>query len=169
MKKLLPRPLLSLALLGLWLMLNQSLAPADWLLGALIACAIPLWVRPLLTHRLQIHKPWALVRLLGWSLVEIARSALAVSSIILFRRSKNVHSEFIRIPLDMHDPHGLALLSCLINCTPGTVWVDIVDNHELLLHVFDLQDEIWWQNTIKSHYEQPLMQIFEGIKPCSQH
>ncbi|MFY9180627.1 MAG: Na+/H+ antiporter subunit E [Venatoribacter sp.] len=166
MKKLLPRPWLSIALLAIWLLLNQTLDPAHWLLGALIGWAVPLWVQPLLTHRLRIYKPWLLLRLLGWSLMEIVRSAMAVSSIILFKRSKNVHSEFIRIPLDMRDPHGLAMLSCLINCTPGTVWVDIVDNHQLLLHVFDLQDEAWWINTIKGRYEQPLMEIFEGAKAC---
>lgn len=166
MKKLLPRPLLSFVLLGIWLMLNQSLDLAHWLLGMLLAWAVPLWVQPLITHPIRIHHPWVLIRLLGWSFVEIVRSALAVSSIILFRRSGKVHSEFIRIPLDMHDPHGLALLSCLINCTPGTVWVDIVDNHQLLLHVFDLQDEAWWVNTIKSRYEQPLMEVFEGVRPC---
>lgn len=166
MNKLLPQPLLSVALLLVWLLLNQSLALSHWLLGGLIAWLIPLWVRPLLPHSLHIHQPWVLLRLLGWSLIEIVRSAIGVSSIILLKRSKNVHSEFIRIPLDLRDPHGLALLSCLINCTPGTVWVDIVDNHELLLHVFDLQDEAWWINTIKTRYEQPLMQVFEGAAPC---
>ncbi|WNO59674.1 Na+/H+ antiporter subunit E [Rheinheimera sp. MMS21-TC3] len=167
MNKLLPQPFLSAVLLVVWLLLNQSVELSHWILGGLVAWFIPLWVQPLLLHRLRIHKPWVLIRLLGWSLVEIVRSALAVSSIILFKRSKNVHSEFIRIPLDMRDPHGLAMLSCLINCTPGTVWVDIVDNHELLLHVFDLQDEAWWVNTIKSRYEQPLMEVFEGVTTCS--
>lgn len=166
MKKLLPRPLLSLALLIIWLLLNQSLELTQLLLGAVIAWLIPLSIQPLLLHRLRIYKPWVLVRLLGWSLIEIVRSAVAVSSIILFKRSENVHSEFILIPLDLRDPHGLALLSCLINSTPGTVWVEISENHELLLHVFDLQDEAWWVNTIKNRYERPLMEIFEGADPC---
>ncbi|NLJ91979.1 MAG: Na+/H+ antiporter subunit E [Aeromonadales bacterium] len=164
--KQLPQPILSLLLLLVWLLLNQSLAPAHWLLGTLIAWGIPLWVQPLNMHKVRIYKPWVLLRLLAWALIEIIRSAITVSSIILFKRSKNVLSEFIRIPLDMHDPHGLALLSCLINTTPGTVWVELTEEHELLLHVFDLQDEAWWINTIKTRYEQPLMEVFEGVSSC---
>ena len=54
------------------------------------------------------------------------------------------------------------MLSCLINSTPGTVWVEILpDSHELSLHVFDLHDAQWWVNTIKQRYEQPLREIFE--------
>jgi multisubunit Na+/H+ antiporter MnhF subunit len=34
--------------------------------------------------------------------------------------------------------------------------VDLLpDGHELLLHVFDLHDEAWWIDTIKTRYEQP--------------
>ncbi|MBL4953526.1 Na+/H+ antiporter subunit E, partial [Neobacillus sp. YIM B02564] len=59
-------------------------------------------------------------------------------------------------------PFGLALLSCLINSTPGTVWVEILpESHQLALHVLDLHDEQWWIDTIKSRYEQPLIEIFE--------
>lgn len=162
MKRLLPHPWLSLALLGIWLLLNQSVALVHWMLGGAIAWLVPLWVQPLLTHQLRIHKPWVLLRLLAWALVEIVRSAVAVSSIILFKRRDKVHSEFILIPLDLRDAHGLALLSCLINSTPGTVWVELTDEHNLLLHVFDLQDEAWWINTIKQRYERPLIDVFEG-------
>ena len=167
MKKLFPRPGMSVVLLCIWLMLNQSLDPTYLLTGALIAWWIPLWVQLLLPQKLRIHNPWMLVRLLSWALIEIIRSNIGVSRIILFRRSKGIHSEFIHIPLDMRNPHGHALLSCLINCTPGTVWVELTpDNRQLLLHVFDLHDEAWWVDTIKTRYEQPLMAIFEGATSC---
>jgi multicomponent K+:H+ antiporter subunit E len=46
--------------------------------------------------------------------------------------------------------------------TPGTVWVEILpERYELALHVFDLNDEAWWVDTIKTRYEQPLMLIFQ--------
>lgn len=162
MSSYLPHPLLSSVLLVIWLLLNQSMALAHWLLGITIALIIPLWIKPLVTHSVRIYRPWVLLRLLGWALIEIVRSALAVSSIIVFRRNAQVYSDFIRIPLDLKDPHGLALLSCLMNCTPGTVWVELTSDHYLLLHVFDLQDEAWWIDTIKTRYEHPLMLIFEG-------
>ena len=154
---------LSAALLALWLLLNQTLEIAHLLLGAVLAIAAPLATRslqPLAFPRLK--KPIVLVRLLSMALVEIVRSGFNVSRIILFSQPRRLQSQFIRIPLDLRSPYGLALLSCLINSTPGTVWVEILpDRPVLALHVFDLHDEQWWIDTIKSRYEKPLIEIFE--------
>ncbi|NMG29642.1 Na+/H+ antiporter subunit E [Aromatoleum evansii] len=170
MKRWLPSPKLSVALLLMWLVLNQSLEPAHWLLGGVLAIVGPLLARPLQPHGYgYIARLPALVRLLGMATVEIVRSSFNVSQIILFRRSEGVNSQFIRIPLDLRSPHGLALLSCLINTTPGTVWVDLLpERHELLLHVFDLHDERWWVETIKTRYEQPIIEVFEAPAPPGQ-
>lgn len=164
MKRLFPRPLTSATLFALWLLINQTLAPAHVLLALALAVAIPL-----MTSRLQPRpdpaprKPLALFRLLAFALVEIIRSCFNVSRIILFVKPDQVKSQFMRIPLDLENPYGLAMLSCLINTTPGTVWVEILPGtRELALHVFDLHDEAWWVDTIKTRYEKPLIEIFEG-------
>ncbi|MYZ53299.1 Na+/H+ antiporter subunit E [Malikia spinosa] len=164
MRRWLPSPWLSVCLLLTWLLLNQSLEPAHWLLGGILAILAPLLARPLQPHgHARIRRPLALLRLLGLSAIEILRSCVNVTQIILLRRSADVNSRFIRIPLDLRSPHGLALLSCLINITPGTVWVDLLpERHELLLHVFDLHDEAWWVDTIKTRYERPIMEVFEA-------
>lgn len=164
MRRWLPSPWLSVCLLLTWLLLNQSLEPAHWLLGGILAILAPLLARPLQPHgHARIRRPLALLRLLGFSAIEILRSCFNVTQIILLRRSADVNSQFIRIPLDLRSPHGLAMLSCLINITPGTVWVDLLpERHELLLHVFDLHDEAWWVDTIKTRYERPIMEVFEA-------
>lgn len=158
-----PSPSLSVAILVIWLLLNQSVAPAHLLLGALLAILAPLLTRPLRPLKaVPFRKPLVMIRLLSMALVEIVRSCFNVSRIILFVNPKGLQSQFIRIPLDLKSPHGLALLSCLINTTPGTVWVEILPNsNDLALHVFDLHDEQWWVDTIKTRYEQPLIEIFD--------
>lgn len=163
MSRWLPSPLLSVCLLLMWLLLAQSATPGHWLLGGLLGFVAPLLARPLQPHgHPRVARPLAFGRLLWLSAIEIVRSCFNVSSIILFRQSAKVNSQFVRVPLDLRNPHGLALLSCLINSTPGTVWVEILpDTHELLLHVFDLHDEQWWVDTIKAHYEQPIIELFE--------
>ncbi|MFA7094908.1 MAG: Na+/H+ antiporter subunit E [Gammaproteobacteria bacterium] len=167
MKRWLPAPLTSAALLLTWLLLNQSVAPAHLLLGTLLAIAVPLLTRPL--QPLGDPRPQRLLvlfRLLRMALAEIIRSAFNVSRIILFTNPKGVNSQFIRIPLDLRNPYGLALLSMLINTTPGTVWAEIIPGtHDLALHVFDLHDEAWWVDTIKTCYEKPLIEIFDGGAP----
>lgn len=164
MKRLLPSPLLSLVLLATWLLLNQSLDAAHLLLGSLLAIVAPLLSRPLQPDgHARIHRPLALLKLLGKASVEVIRSCFNVTRIILFARAEGLNSQFIRIPLHLQSPHGLAVLAGIINMTPGTVWVEILpDSHELVLHVFDLHDARWWIDTIKGQYEQPLMEIFEG-------
>lgn len=164
MKRWLPSPLVSGMLMLLWLLLNQSLEPAHLLLGAGLGLIAPVLAAPLLRPIgfPRPKKPMALLRLLWMALVEIVRSCFNVSRIILFVKPHGLNSQFIKIPLDLRNPYGLALLSCLINSTPGTVWVEILpDSNELALHVFDLHDEQWWIDTIKTRYEQPIIDIFE--------
>lgn len=161
MSRWLPAPRVSLLLLIMWLLLNQSIAPADIVLAVLLALGIPIWLRPLLPTEVVIRKPWVIFRLVAGVLIEIARSCYNVSRIILFTKSERLNTQFMTIPLDLRSPYGLAVLSCIINTTPGTVWVELLpDSHDLALHVFDLQDEQWWVDTIKTRYEQPLREIF---------
>ena len=163
MKRWLPHPVVSLALCGLWLLLNQTLYPGHILLGLALGIAGPILTRnlnPLGYPRLR--KPIVALRLFGFAAVEVVRSCLNVGRIILFADYANLNSQFIRVPLTMRDPYGLAALSCLINMTPGTVWTEVQpERHELILHVFDLHDAQWWVDTIQTRYEQPLLQIFE--------
>lgn len=163
MMRWLPTPFVSLALCVLWLLLNQTLYPGHILLGALLGVAVPYLTRRLVPIGYpRLRKPLVALRLLGFASVEVVRSCLNVSRVILFADYANLNSQFIRVPLTMRDPYGLAALSCLINMTPGTVWTEIhPEKHELILHVFDLHDAAWWVDTIKTRYEAPLMDIFE--------
>ncbi|MCD2517984.1 Na+/H+ antiporter subunit E [Massilia sp. G4R7] len=167
----LPYPFVSLLLGALWLLLNQAIDPANLLFGALLGVAIPL-----LTRRLQplgyprLRKPLVFLRLIGMASREVVRSCFNVCRIILFRDYQTVRAEFMRVPLTLRDPYGLAMLSCLINMTPGTVWVEVLpETHELSLHVFDLHDQQWWIDTIKDRYERPLIEIFESESPENDH
>lgn len=163
MKRWLPYPLVSLGLGVFWLLLNQEAGPGNLLLGAALGIAVPLLTRALLPLGYpRLRRPAAIAHLLAVSLREVVRSCLNVSRIILFADYKQVNSQFVRVPLDLRDPYGLALLSCLINMTPGTVWVEILPDYELALHVFDLHDEQWWIATIKQRYEEPIIAIFES-------
>jgi multicomponent K+:H+ antiporter subunit E len=163
MRRWLPSALVSATLLLIWLLLNQSLAPADWLLGAVFGISAPLLARRLMEPigYPRLARPVALFRLLALSLVEIVRSAINVGRLIVFPTSGGLNAQFIKIPLDLRNPYGLALLSCLVNMTPGTVWVETLDDGKVLvLHVFDLHDEQWWIDTIKTSYEKPIIEIF---------
>lgn len=163
MRRWLPHPVVSLGLCALWLLLNQSLSPGNLLLGILLGIAIPLLSRRMLPLGYpRVHAPAAMLRLLVMASVEIVRSCFNVSRIILSGGKRKANAQFILVPLSIRDPYGLAMLSGLINMTPGTVWVEILpERYELSMHVLDLHDSQWWIDTIKNRYERPLITIFE--------
>jgi multicomponent K+:H+ antiporter subunit E len=161
-RRVLPYPILSLSLLLLWLLLNQSLSPGHLLLGTCLAIGGGLVLTALEPSPVHLHRPAALV-ILGWLvLLDIVRSNIAVARIILGRRLPAVTSGFVDIPLDLRAPHGLATLAMIITATPGTIWVNYdPPTGVLTIHVLDLVDESIWSRTIKGRYERWLMEIFE--------
>ena len=145
----------------LWLVLNESLSAGQIALGV----ALALWftwaasrLRPL---RAKPRRLWKVIPLLLHVTVDVIKSNIAVAKLILNPRRNDFSPGFIKIPLTMRDPHGLAMLACIVTYTPGTVWVDLTDDHSLKLHVLDLQHEGDWIRLVQDRYERPLMEIFE--------
>ncbi|OWT54745.1 Na+/H+ antiporter subunit E [Candidimonas nitroreducens] len=147
-------------LLLLWLLLNNTLAPTQILLGAALALVLGRAAMALRPLRSRLRKPWAIARLLCVVALDVARSNLAVARLI-WSRTQQPTPGFIRIPLELRDPHGLAFLACIVTYTPGTVWTELASDGSLTLHVLDLDEESHWIDLIKQRYESPLMEIFE--------
>ncbi len=155
-------PVLPIAAFLLWLLLNDSIESGQIAIGLALAAFLALImprVRPLRARPKKFGK--AVV--LAWHVFcDIVRSNIAVAGIILGSPERRKYPGFMHIPLDMRDPHGLAVLSMIITATPGTVWAEISSDHSMLtLHVLELKDEAAWVRTIKQRYESPLMEIFE--------
>jgi multicomponent K+:H+ antiporter subunit E len=153
---------LPLALLAMWLMLNDSLALGQWLLGIALVMFVILTSASMRPLRARLRRPWVMVRLAVHVLIDITRSNFEVLGIILGPAERRRHGGFLEIPLDLRDPHGLAMLAAIVTSTPGTVWADLsADGTVLTLHVLELKDREYWLRTIKQRYERPLMEIFE--------
>ena len=162
-KRCLPSPPLSLALFIVWLLLNQSLEPATLLLAALLAIAVPLLTQSLRPARAKLRKPLLVLRLGGLVGCDLVVSALRVAQLLLTRRSRDIKSSFVRVPLAMRDPNALAALAMILCLTPGTAWGEIaLDRSTLLIHVFHEEDEAAFIDMVKTRYERPLMEIFES-------
>jgi multicomponent K+:H+ antiporter subunit E len=161
-KRLVPAPVLSLALLVLWLLLNRSLSAGHIVLGTVLALAIPLLtagLRPLPVH---IRKPGAVLRLALAVAVDTVRSNVAVARLLLAPGRRRHPAGFVHIPLDVRDPNALAVLATIVCITPGTAWAELaLDRSVLLLHVLELDDAATVIANVKRRYEAPLMEIFE--------
>ena len=160
-RRWLPYPILSALLLAIWLLLNQSVAPATMGLGALFGIALAKVFGLLRPPKARMRNYHLLGPLFVRVVRDIFRSNLAVARIVL-RRERRMHSGFVAIPLALTDRHGLAVLACIITSTPGTIWVNYDSTANILLiHVLDLVDEQGWIDTIKHRYERLLLEIFQ--------
>ena len=161
MTRVLPYPFLSLFLLAMWLLLNQSVSPGHIVLGAIVGVVGSLAISTLQVPTARVRRPLALFRLAFIVLTDIIRSNIAVAQIVL-TPGRKANSGFLTVQLDLRNEYALAILSCMLTSTPGTVWVNFDSaKGELLLHVLDLVDEQVWIDLIKNRYERLLMEIFE--------
>jgi len=153
-------PVLTGMLLVMWLLLNDSLSLGHVLLGLSLAVVLA-WssgvLRPL---QPRIRRAQLALVLFGLVLRDIVQSNLGVARIVLGLRKPR--PGFVKIPLDLTDPHGLAVLAGIVTATPGTVWVDHdTVSSTLTLHVLDLKSEQEWIDWIKNRYERLLLGVFE--------
>jgi multicomponent K+:H+ antiporter subunit E len=161
MSRVLPYPLLTAALVLMWMLLN-SFSLGQFLLGTAIAVAASHAMAALQPPKPRLRS-WRLVpKLAATVALDILQSNAAVAGIILLGRRRERVSGFVAIPLDLRDRTALAVLACIVTSTPGTAWIDYApDSGVLLIHVLDLADEKEWVDLIKNRYETLLVEIFE--------
>ncbi|WP_431858089.1 Na+/H+ antiporter subunit E [Azospirillum sp.] len=162
MTRWLPFPLLTAALLGVWLILNESVSPGTVILGCALSVGAVRVLTALDPPEGRFRRPLVALTLALVVLGDIVRSNMAVARIILNPAAGNRTPGFVRIPLDLRAPYGLATLACIITATPGTIWVEYESaGNSVLLHILDLVDDQVWIDTIKDRYEKRLMEVFE--------
>lgn len=159
--RLLPQPLISVALLLIWLLANNAASPGLIVSGLALALVIPL-----LTHRFWPEYPrrvryGALLRLLGVVIADIVVANLRVAVLILGPPDR-LRPGFLTLSLTVRSPHAITMLAGIISLTPGTVSANLSgDRRTLLVHGLDFGDPAAVAERIRSRYERPLLEVFE--------
>ncbi len=163
MKRLIPAPLLSAVLFFVWPLLNQSWTLGQLAVGALLAVSIPWFTEDLRPDKAVLRHPMLIVRLGLVVLCDIVKSNIDVAKGIL-GPEREIQPRFVWLPLSITDPHGIVALAGIITMTPGTLSSELTEDRRfLLIHVFSLADEAALIDDIKTRYEKPLQQIYEGV------
>lgn len=162
MNRLLPHPLLSVALWALWLMLVGSIAPGQLVLGAVLAAGIPFALAPWLGPRGKPLRNFrAITRLALVVLYDIVRSNVDVARRVL-GPERAIRPAFVRVPLALNDARAIGVLAAIITMTPGTLTAEIAaDCSHLTVHALHVDDPDALVADIKARYETPLKEIFE--------
>ena len=162
MHRLLPHPILSLALAAIWLLLVNNASAGQILLGLLLGWGIPLFTRSFWPDRVRVHRPLALLRFVGVVLYDILMANLTVAGLVL-GPPRRLRPAFVVLPLRLKSELAISLLANTICLTPGTVSARLsADRSELLVHVLDAADPQAVVAEIQARYEAPLLEVFES-------
>lgn len=162
MKKLFPAPLISLGLFVMWLLLNHSVSAGHVILALILALGLPVMFRELRPQRVRVRHFGTVLRLCFTVMVDTTASNIAVLRFLLLPSQRRHPPDFVKIPLELRDPNGLAVLAMIVCITPGTAWAELsLDRSMLMLHVLEVDDAQAIVNHVKTRYERPLMEIFE--------
>jgi multicomponent K+:H+ antiporter subunit E len=159
----LPHPALSVVLALVWLLLQQSLAPAHLLSALVLALVVPWLVHGFLGDGVRPRAPGAMLQLGLVVLWDIVVSNLTVAKIVLDPRS-NPQPAWVDVALDAEHPTAVTLLASIITMTPGTLSCVIDEQRRsILVHALDCSDVAEMAQQIKDRYERPLRRIFDGV------
>lgn len=160
-RKLLPHPLLTAMLTGVWLLLVNSTALGSIIMGLLLGLYIPVFTAQFWPDRPNLRNPLMIAEYMAIVLWDIIVANISVAVIILFKRNKDMRPEWISVPLELTSAEAITVLAGTITMTPGTVTSMVAaDGQSLLVHCLHTHDPDAVREDIKSRYERRLLEIF---------
>lgn len=160
-RRLIPHPFLSLALVLIWLGLVNTFTLGNLILGTVFGIVIPLLTAAYWPDRPAIARPLKIAEYIVIVLWDIVVANVVVASIILFRRERDINSRWIPVPLDLTSAEAITVLAGTITMTPGTVSAMLsADGRAILVHCLHTDDPDAVRDEIKSRYERRLKEIF---------
>lgn len=162
MRRLFPRPAMTLMLGIIWMFLNNSVTAGSFLLGLFFGWLIPFTVGPILLERAPSWKPLKLAKLMLIVLGDILLNNFRVAKLHLGPTSA-LRPAFLEVPIDLQNDTAISILVSIVSTTPGTISADLSGNkRSLLVHGLDVPDPDEIIREIKERYEAPLKEIY----PC---
>lgn len=159
--RLFPHPGLTVLLIAVWLLMLNSISVGGLVVAIILGTAIPVFTAPFWPDRPQLHFGWPIVDYLAVVILDILIANFHVARIILFRRSSDLRSTWLVIPLELRSAEAITMLAGTISLTPGTVSSDVsTDGRFLLVHALDVSDPAAEVARIKSRYEARLARVF---------
>lgn len=160
-RRLLPYPHLTVALIAVWMMLVNRFAWGSLVFAVILGLLLPLvtaiyW--PDRPGRLRPLKAAAYLLLVLW---DIVKANVEVTRLVLFVPNRDFRPAWICVPLDLTRPEAITALAATITLTPGTLSCDLSEDHRcLLVHCLHAPDPEAVVADIKARYESRLKEIF---------
>ena len=160
-RRLLPHPVLSLAVALVWLLLVNRLAWGSVVFALALGLVVPIVTEPYWPARARLRSPGRILRYGGIVIHDIVKANIDVARIVLFMPKADLRPAWLVVPLELTAPEAVAVLMGTITLTPGTVSCDLAeDGSALLVHALHAPDPAATVDEIKTRYEARLKEIF---------
>ncbi|MCG5536298.1 Na+/H+ antiporter subunit E [Ectothiorhodospira mobilis] len=157
----LPHPLMTLTLVGVWMLLLNGFSLGGLLLGAVLGVVIPIVTSHFWPGRPPLQAWDRALAFTALALWDVIVANVIVARLILFRDPATLASRWVRLPLELRSPEAITILAGTISLTPGTVSCDLsADGRALLVHCLDAPDAEAAVREMKTRYEARLKEIF---------
>jgi len=157
----LPHPLLTFALILLWMLLLNSFTMGGLVMGTFLGIVIPIITSNFWPERPRIRaygKALSYMLLVGW---DVLAANVLVARLILFCPASALRTRWVSVPIELESPEAITVLAATITMTPGTVSSDLsADGRSLLVHCLDAPDAEEAVLQMKTRYEARLKEIF---------
>lgn len=159
-RRFLPSIPQSLTVFIFWLLLVDGVDVANVLMALLLAIVLP-WISERLEREFarlgQLRHLPKLGLMLLW---DIFKANVTVAKQVLGPNHR-LHSQFVWVPLDLTNIHGISALASIITLTPGTLATELSEDRKyLLIHCLNVKDPEALIAEIKNRYEAPLKKVF---------
>ncbi len=160
MKKVFPKPILSVLLLITWCLVMMSVSVGNLIMGAILGLVVPLYTTRFWPNAPEVQKYGALMKYIVVFLYDVMVANIQVAWWILLPQHK-LRPRFIFIPLEIEHPFVITVFASTISLTPGTVSAHVSGDHKMLIvHSLNAADDDALVQEIKERYEKPLKEIF---------
>ncbi|MFP4327391.1 MAG: Na+/H+ antiporter subunit E [Paracoccaceae bacterium] len=162
LSRLLPHPWLTLLLVAVWQMLQNTVTLGTLVFGLILGLVIPVATAAYWPNRPRLRNLPMIVEYMLVVLWDIVVANVVVAYTILFKSNRTIRSQWVTVPLEVTSPEAITVLAGTITMTPGTVSADLsADGHSLLVHCLDTDNPEAMRDEIKHRYERRLKEIFE--------
>jgi multicomponent Na+:H+ antiporter subunit E len=149
---------INLILAFAWAALNGSITITSLLVGFVIGYVVLLVLEPLFAHSRYCRKLYDGIMLIGFFLYELVISSFKVAWDVLTPLQKSKPA-VVAVPLDTCSDAELTVLANLVSLTPGSLSLDISDDHShLLVHAMFVDDPAAFKQEIKQGMERRVLE-----------
>ena len=150
---------LPVLLAGVWVLLQGEFTARSVVVGAALAAAVARLIRPAEGRGQGLRRLWAATRLAWRFMVEMSRSATAVTAAI-WRPGGRVFPGIVELPTRLRSDGEVTLLANLITMTPGTMTVEVSGEQDrLFVFALDARQPDRVRAAIRDAFEQLIEEV----------